>query len=74
MPHRGCRPVRRRALHACAHTLAARPSAPYAAQLFDTEDKGYFTKDDLFFVMEAMGGSPSPAVRRLPSTSRVILP
>ncbi|EFJ52541.1 calmodulin-like protein CamC, partial [Volvox carteri f. nagariensis] len=29
-------------------------------QLFDTEDKGYFTKDDLFFVMEAMGGSPTP--------------
>ncbi|KXZ49433.1 hypothetical protein GPECTOR_21g659 [Gonium pectorale] len=29
-------------------------------QLFDTEDKGYFTKDDLFFVMEAMGKNPTP--------------
>ncbi|PNH05670.1 Calmodulin-like protein 3 [Tetrabaena socialis] len=28
-------------------------------QLFDTEDKGYFTRDDLYFVMEAMDRSPT---------------
>lgn len=26
----------------------------------DTEGKGYFTKDELFFIMESMGGSPTP--------------
>ena len=28
-------------------------------ELFDSDGKGYFTKDELFFVMEAMGGSPT---------------
>lgn len=26
----------------------------------DKEGKGYFTKDELFFIMESMGGSPTP--------------
>lgn len=29
-------------------------------ELFDSDGKGYFTKDELYFVMEAMGGSPTP--------------
>ena len=32
----------------------------------DKEGKGYFTKDELFFLMESMGGQPTPQVNAGP--------